>query len=126
MKKIIRNGTFETNSSSTHSITIMTADKWDEFKKTDKYLADWDGKLYLVDDLITDMKERPDLYKDVDLSNKETCVEYLTGGRRPDYFTYENWGEYDKWANWAEAEVKHFESPSGDKMVAVCTYGYQG
>lgn len=126
MKKIIRNGTFETNSSSTHSIIIMTADKWDEFKKTDKYLADWDGELYLVDDLIADMKKWPDLYENVDLSNREACVEYLTGGGGSDFFTYENWVTYDKLSNLAKAEVKHFESPSGDKMVAVCTYGYQG
>ena len=45
MKKIIRKGVFETNSSSSHSLTIMTQEKWDEFKTTDKWLADFDGKL---------------------------------------------------------------------------------
>ena len=32
MKRIIRQGIFETNSSSTHSLTIMTQDQWKEFK----------------------------------------------------------------------------------------------
>ena len=70
MKRIIRRNTFETNSSSTHSLTICTAEQWNEFKTTDKYLADWDGELFLVDELIEVMKikavEHPERYKDVD------------------------------------------------------------
>lgn len=128
MKHIIRKGTFETNSSSSHSITIMTADKWDDFKNTDKYLADWEGKLYLVDDLIDGMKDNPDAYEGVDLSNREECIKYLTESGDEwgcaEYFTYETWGEYDEWSDWAEVDVERFESPSGDKMVVVCTYGY--
>lgn len=133
MKHIIRKETFETNSSSSHTITIMTADKWDDFKNTDKYLADWEGQLYLVDDLIDGIKDNPDAYPDVyednvDLSNREKCIKYLTkphhGWAYAEYFTYETWGEYDKWSDWAEVDVERFESPSGDKMVVVCTYGY--
>ena len=32
MKRIIRSNMCETNSSSTHSLTIMTQDQWKEFK----------------------------------------------------------------------------------------------
>lgn len=133
MKKIIRKNTFETNSSSTHSLTICTAEQWNEFKTTDKYLADWDGELFLVDELIEVMKikatEHPERYKDVDLNNRESCIEHLTKENRwggADYFTYETWGSYDEWSEWAEAYVEEFTSPSGDKMVAVGAYGYNG
>ena len=57
MKRIIRQSIFETNSSSTHSLTIMTQDQWKEFMKTDKWLADYSGELHLVDDLIPMIKQ---------------------------------------------------------------------
>lgn len=126
-KRIIRQNTFETNSSSTHSLTICTAKQWEEFKTTDKYLADWDGELFLVDELIEVMKkeaiEHPNWYEDIDLNNRESCIEYLT---EDDYFTYETWGSYDKWSDWAEAYEEEFTTPSGDKMVAFGAYGYNG
>lgn len=123
MKRIIRQGTFENNSSSSHTITIMAEDKWNDFENTDKYLADWEGNLYLVDDLIKMMKNNPNVYDGVDLSSREECIKYLT--KNEEYFTYKTWGDYD-WSDWAEVDIEHFESPSGDKLVAVCTYGYNG
>lgn len=127
MKKIIRRGLFESNSSSTHSLTIMPQDKWNEFKTTDKWLADWDGELYLVDDLIEEMKEEKEkyhnYYKNVDLNDRQSCIDYLTEN---DYYTYDTWGEHDTWSYWAETYVEEFETPSGDKMVAVGAYGYNG
>lgn len=126
MKKVIRRSTFETNSSSTHSLTIMTQEKWDEFKTTDKWLADWDGELYLVDDLIKEMKEaaknNPEDYKEVDLNDRKSCIEFLT---ESDWFTYDMWGTYE-WSNYLECYTQRFETPSGDKMIAVGYYGYDG
>ena len=133
MKRIIRQRIFETNSSSTHSLIIMTQEKWDEFKTTDKWLADWDGQLYLVDDLIKKMKEAvkkyPDQYTDIDLDNRQACIEYLTSRKNSwvpaDYFTYDAWGDYE-WSDWAECYAEEFVTPSGDKMIAVGAYGFQG
>ena len=133
MKKIIRRGTFETNSSSTHSLTIMEASKWKEFETTDKYLADWDGKLFTIEELIEEYKiladKYPDTYNIKNLNTREDWIKYLTksnGWRGANYFTYETWGEYDIWSDWAECYVEHFTTPSGDEMVAVGGYGYNG
>lgn len=38
MKKILRTGVFETNSSSTHSITICTKEEYDLYEKGEMYL----------------------------------------------------------------------------------------
>lgn len=126
MKRIIRRNTFETNSSSTHSLTINTAKQWEEFKTTDKYLANWDGELFLVDDLIKN--ELADQSETIDLSDREACIKALTKRDRWDdaeYFTYEDWGTYE-WSDWAEVDVQKFKTPSGDEMVAVACYGYNG
>lgn len=133
MKKIIRKGTFETNSSSTHSLTIMEASKWKEFETTDKYLADWEGNLFLVEDLIEEHKDLakkyPDSYHIENLEAREDWIKYFTKPNRwgcAEYFTHKTWGEYDIWSDWAEPFVEHFTTPSGDKMVAVGGYGYNG
>lgn len=132
-KRIIRKNTFETNSSSTHTLTIYTAKKWNEFKAGNKYLADWYGELFLIDDLIEEMKKKaikdPELYKDVDLNDRASCIEFLVEEDKwgySNYFTYETWGSYDKWSDWAESYEEKFTTPSGDKMVAVGAYGYNG
>lgn len=133
MKKIIRKGVFESNSSSSHSITIMEASKWKEFQTTDKYLADWDGKLFLVETVIEKYKELvkkyPSSYDIQNLETREDWIKYLTKPNEwghAHYFTYETWGEYDIWSDWAECYVGHFKTPSGDEMVAVGGYGYNG
>lgn len=133
MKKIIRKGVFESNSSSSHSLTIMEASKWEEFKTTDKYLADWYGKLFLVEDVIEKYKglakEYPNSYDIKNLKTKEDWIKYLTkpsSWGQANYFTYKTWGEYDVWSDWAESYVEHFTTPSGDKMVAVGGFGYNG
>lgn len=138
MKKIIRQGVFESNSSSSHSLSITTQEKWNEFKTTDKYLAEWDGTLCLVDDLIEEMKKAAEQDVDiriscevhnVDFNDRASCIKYLTRSTgnwsHADYFTYENWGGWE-WSDWAESDVTYFETPSGDKMVAIAAYGYNG
>lgn len=132
-KSIIRKGVFESNSSSTHSLAIMTQEKWNEFKTTDKYLAEWDGTLYMVEELIEKYKQLanqyPAIYKIDRLTTREDWIKYLTKPGewgQANYFTYETWGDYDIWSDWAESYVEEFETPSGDKMVAVGGYGYNG
>ncbi len=46
MKKSIRIGTFETNSSSTHSLTIVTKSEFERFKKGELIAERWNGCLH--------------------------------------------------------------------------------
>ena len=124
MKRIIRQSIFETNSSSTHSLTIMTQDQWKEFEKTDKWLADYSGKLHLVDDLIPMIKK---YYPEVDCNDRQACIDFLTNPEECDerYYTYDTWGNFGWWESFQTYE-EEFETPSGDKMIAVGIYGYDG
>jgi hypothetical protein len=46
MKKVqIRKGVFETNSSSTHSITIVSKEEFEKFKAGSLMFHQWEGKL---------------------------------------------------------------------------------
>jgi len=50
MKKSIRRGVFETNSSSTHSITICTKEEYDKWFDGLLVLDTWESKLKLKED----------------------------------------------------------------------------
>lgn len=96
--KSVRNSVFETNSSSTHSLTICTRKDFNDFVEGKKYLGIYDNTLY--DELPTDqeffyrggyadsLEEAMDIYCD---------LEYYEEG---------------------------FVTPSGDAMVAFGWYGH--
>lgn len=58
MKKQIRRGVFETNSSSTHSITMCSEKEYDEFEKGNMYIERWGShKLYTKEEMIEKFKQ---------------------------------------------------------------------
>lgn len=95
--KQIRSRVFETNSSSTHSITICTAEEFEKFSKGELLYDDWNEKL-------------------VPASGKE---EYDGRLVTLDKFGRSEWG-------CMETYMEPFTTPSGDKMVAFGIYGYDG
>ena len=124
--KTIRANTFETNSSSTHSMIILTEEEYDKLES---------GELYLNDDEIITKEEaekiflksmNEDKYEyDDNLSFEENIKNYL------DEFEYysseypqslENWKEDDE----LEFDINKYVSPSGDKLKIICKYGYNG
>lgn len=53
MKRQIRRGVYETNSSSTHSITMCSEKEYDEFEKGNMYIERWGShKLYTKEEMI--------------------------------------------------------------------------
>lgn len=92
----IRRNVFETNSSSTHSICICTEEDYKKWLHREKL---WD---YYSDKLV-DTNEVPE-------EERNTW----------DFRDY----DFDRGClDWYE---EHFTTPSGDKMVAFGTYGYDG
>lgn len=135
--KQIRRGTFETNSSSTHSITICpkeTYDKWIagnllyddcnekfvEAKELTPYDYEQAGKKYEVC--------KGKYYKSWDELSEEDRKEYTTAyvlkiNNNYKYLTYSEWccrhGELNKYS-------EHYKTKSGDEIVAFGYYGYDG
>jgi len=76
MKQTIRIGTFETNSSSTHSLILVNVDEFEKFKNKELYFYIWGDKFLKKEEIaeLEDFKsEYPD-YKELDDSEKETAI----------------------------------------------------
>lgn len=139
----IRMNVFETNSSSTHSIAICTEEdfkKWqngellfninnEKFVKNNYTITDKDRQ---------DAKEQYERFKskyakDFDELSKELQEEYISG-YVSDRRMYDdgdeycgallNYKEYKDHYSDLEFDTTHYTSPSGDKLVITCAYGY--
>ena len=95
--KQVRRGVFETNSSSTHSLTIITKQEFDDYQKGKLVFDRWNNKL-------------------IDIKDKEV-------GEDEDqrYWVFDAFG-----GEYFETDNKSFTTPSGDQIVAMCYYGYDG
>lgn len=123
MKKQIRRGVFETNSSSTHSLTMCSSEeykKWDkgevlywrdeerfatreeiiEEMKNSKY--SWSGELRYPDVNWEDEVEVDDIFSD---EGVQTCKEFFDN----EYY---------------ETFKQHYTTPNGEEVVAFGYYGY--
>ena len=102
MKLQVRTGVFETNSSSTHSITICTQKDFDAFKNGKKVICVYSLKLY------------------------DTVEEGLKKERWADegsFRTYDGFNEYVS-ESWYENFEETFTTPGGEKVVAFGYYGH--
>ena len=93
----IRQGVFETNSSSTHALAICTQEEWDKLKSGEYLVNEWE---------ITDMISNDDPKAVNDWDTQYVTYEELYNHSTCEFFS------------------RHFTSPSGDKMVAWGFYGY--
>ena len=124
-KTQVRAGVFETNSSSTHSLTVCTGD---EFKMFTSGEAFW-GKL---DDAILSKDEVGEMYAKA-LADGRIDAYYTTDGEwyedqivRDQVISFYDLKTYDAWGEWLETFNHSFTSPSGDEMVAFGEYGHDG
>ena len=99
MKRQIRRGVFETNSSSVHSITMCMSEDFNKWAAGELVWSRWSDELVPITD---EVKESMDAGE----------REYLTYGQFNDweYMEYETFEEY-------------FKTPSGETIVS---FGYYG
>ena len=97
MKRQIRRGVFETNSSSVHSLTMCTQSDYDRWKNGELIYDYWDGKLIPTDELDNDYDE----------------------GR---YYTYDRFNDYECFN--FETYERDFTTDSGETVVGFGYYGH--
>ena len=118
--KTIRIGTFETNSSSTHSITMCMESDFLKWQNGEMYWNRWNEELVpkeMVEEKF--LKENTGVSKE-DSDFKDKFEEYLNDDDKT-YYTYEEFNDYDYIEY--ETYVDKYNTPNGDTVVA---FGYYG
>ena len=124
MKEIIRRETYETNSSMSHSMVILTkadSKRWEEdelYAVSDEWFS-WDKwekkpermKLYTLDEVLEMCRQNdyfdPDAYEDMD-----NCL------KDEGFVRYSTWEELE-----LELEENEVTTPGGEEIVVHCAYG---
>ena len=106
MKTQIRRGVFETNSSSTHTLSITTTTNWDKFKKGELLMEGYPYDISFVD---------------VNSVNKEQ-VFTLDKYNDEDYFDDYDYMTYDAFERLDDAEVLFKEL---NNVLAISVYKYE-
>lgn len=131
----IRRGVFETNSSSTHSLTICTEDQFNDWKDG-KLLYDAYSECFCSIDELTEYEKEEAIenYNDEiegnifykkweELSEDEQKIWFLNQYaiiKQRDLLSYEDFFT----RGCLERYQTNFTTPSGDKMIAFGKYGY--
>ena len=124
--KTVRRGTFETNSSSTHSITMCMESDYEKWKNGEMYWHRWNDELVSKEEVEKEMAKLREEFiadnPDFDENNeewKEKLEQYINEDKM--YYTYEEFNDYD----YIEYEtfVDKYNTPNGDTVVA---FGYYG
>lgn len=134
----IRQGVFETNSSSTHSMCICTEEEFANFKDNKAVWNKNNNKITPIDKIPHGYAQRAkDFYQktrtlfmiDWDNLSEEAQFEFIISQFDQTYagdWLFEGKTFYKDWGTDLERFEKHFSTPSGDKMVAFGEYGYDG
>ena len=104
MKQTVRLNTFETNSSSTHSCIICTAEEYDALKNGLMYVNKYGNDIYSKEEVESEYRA-----DNTDLDFEDWLDEN-------EYTTFENWGsdyEFDD----------TYREINGQKVYAICYYG---
>ena len=124
----IRQGVFETNSSSTHSITIASESDFDKWKNGDVYLNEgwWSGsnnpnedKTFLTKDEAINLLEYYGYYKGNENLSDMSDAEINDVFRNREIYTFENY-----WSDYLENYEERYTTEHGDVVVAFGQYGY--
>lgn len=136
MKRQVRKGVFETNSSSTHSLTMCSSDKFEEWEKGSLLFDEWEEK-FIDADCLSD-KDKRSAEKLYEGAKNEFCEEWSELPEEEKKKIYLEYAKehnlipghaktYKEWEDdyYLESFVYEYETQSGDKVVAFGKYGYQ-
>lgn len=131
MKIKIRSGLFETNSSSTHSLVIMTEKNFRKWESGYYYYNPYNYKYELEHEYLDPS------YKPVDkaLYSEDEVRQFLLHNANITQDDFEDndfedlaydscFYNIDKFDGELEVDEKSFVTPSGDRIICHCAYGY--
>lgn len=97
--KIVRRNTFETNSSSTHSITMCTKDDFKKWENGELVYDKWNDELIPTKNKLSEEDQWDNQY--------QTLEEFFDN-------------------NWYETYKEEYTTPNGEEIIAFGYYGYDG
>jgi len=127
----VRLGVFETNSSSTHSLTICSMDEYNKWKAGTMVFDRWGEAIIPLSDMKPEnlvkfqarlAAEKASDQEDEDLDDDDWDDDDDDDDWDDDSFL--TFSEYENRDNRKEEFSYEFTSPSGDKMIAFGEYGY--
>lgn len=115
--KQIRHKVFETNSSSTHSISVYSDEDWAKVRAGEGYINRYGsikGHVYTKNEVIEEIKKK---WHHIDEINEDEFDEYAR-----DY----GFVPSDYESEWLECDVNEYVTKSGEVLHILCEYGYDG
>lgn len=125
--KTVRLGIFETNSSSTHSLTMCMASEFEKWKNGELYWNRWDEKLVPKEEVEKEFaKVREEFisknpgFDENDEGWQEELEKYINEDGKT-YYSYEDFNDYEYMEY--ETYENSFKTPNGETVVAFGFYG---
>ena len=118
----VRRGVFETNSSSTHSITMCTSEQYEQWKNGEIYWNRWGSDDFISkEEVEKKMAENRDAYfaKYPHCSDEDFLNDFLED---EGYYTFDDYCDKID----LETFEDQFTTPSGETVIAFGYYGYDG
>lgn len=124
MKKKIRRGVFETNSSSTHSLTMCSEEEYKKWENKELLYFEDEDKFATREDIIKELKNEKNwdgslMYSDVNWEDKDEV---------DDVFMEESIKTFEEFFNddFLETFEQSYTTQNGDEVIAFGKYGYNG
>ena len=116
MKKQIRRGVFETNSSSVHSLTMCSREEYEKWENGEVLYYKWEDKFATREEIIKELKNDSWL-SNVNWDDEEEVYSVFS---EEGIYTCKEFFE----DQWFETFKQSHTTPSGDKVVAFGYYGH--
>ena len=138
MKRQIRRGVYETNSSSTHSLVMCSKEEFEKWKNGEVVFDEWDSETFVKPSQLSDQNKKraeqeykdhkDEFSKDWSELSESAKEKYYTKYGKEHYLIESGLKTYEEWLDdgYLETFVREYTSKSGDEIVAFGKYGYDG